>query len=193
MKIPVQINSKTIKIILISVIIVTVSIIIGYYIAHRKPFGDTEELISSLTEDASISIDKVHQETTRDGKKEWVLDASSAQYVIPKKQAIFKDLTAIYFLKGNKKVHLKAEKGILNTESNDIELIGNVVVKNDNYNLKTEKLYFDNKKRIIYSKDPVNIFDGASSLTAKSMSLDLNTNNLSFDGVIGEFTGDMSL
>lgn len=193
MKIPIQINSHTIKIFLISVIIVTISIIIGYYIGNRKPFDDTGDLISSLAGDASISIDRVHQETTRDGKKEWVLDAASAQYIIPKKQAIFKDLSAIYFLKENKKVHLEAEEGILNTESNDIELIGNVVVKNDTYKLKTEKLYFDNEKRVIYSKDPVNIFNGTSSLKANSMSLDLNTNNLSFDGVRGEFTGDMSL
>lgn len=193
MKIPIQINSRTIKFFLISVIIVTVSVIIGYYIGNRKPFGDAEEFVSSLTEDASISIDKVHQETTRDGKKEWILDASSAQYVIPKKQAIFSDLSAIYFLKKNDKIYIKAEKGILNTETNDIELTGNVFIKNEKYNLKTDILYFDNEKRKIYSKAPVKIFDGASNLMAKSMSIDLNTNNLSFIGVRGEFVGDMSL
>jgi len=54
-------------------------------------------------------------------------------------------------------------------------------------------LFFDNEKRKIYSKAPVKIFDGSSTLIAKSMTLDLNTNNLTFDGVRGEFTGDMSL
>jgi LPS export ABC transporter protein LptC len=188
-----KVNSKTIRIILISVIIVTVSIIIGYYIGKRHTFSSPEELITSVTNDASISIDKVHQELTRDGKKEWSLDASSAQYIIKKKQAIFNDLSAVYFLKGNKKIYLTADKGILNTESNDIEIFGNVVVKNENYKLNTEILFYDNKKRKIYSKAPVKIFDGSSTLMAKSMSIDLNTNNLTFGGVRGEFTGDMSL
>ena len=193
MKIPMKMNSKTIKTILISVIIVTISVIIGYYIGKRQPFSGPEELISSIKNDASISIDKVHQETTRDGKKEWSLDASSAQYVIQKKQAIFNDLSAIYFLKENKKIYLTANKGVLNTKSNDIEIIGNVVVKSEDYKLNTEILYYDHENRKIYSKAPVRIFDGSSNLTAKSMSIDLKTNNLTFDGVRGEFTGDMSL
>ena len=188
-----KINSKTIKIILISVIIISVSIIIGYYIGKRNTFTGAKELITEIKNDASISIDKVHHETTRDGKKEWSLDASSAQYIIQKKQAIFNDLSAIYFLKGNKKIYITANKGILNTESKDIEILGNVVVKNDDYKLNTEILFFDNETRKIYSKAPVKIFDGSSTLMAKSMSIDLNTNNLTFSGVRGEFIGDMSL
>jgi len=193
MKAPIKMNSKKIKIILISVIIVTVSVIIGYYIGKRHIFKGAEELISEIKNDASISIDKVHQETTRDGKKEWSLDASSAQYIIQKKQAIFNDLSAIYFLKGNKKIYLTADKGILNTETNDVEIMGNVVVKSDNYKLNTEALYYDKKNSKIYSTAPVKIFDGSSNLMAKSMSIDLTTNNLTFDGVRGEFIGDMSL
>jgi len=188
-----KINSKTIKIILISVIIISVSIIIGYYIGKRNTFTGAKELITEIKNDASISIDKVHQETTRDGKKEWSLDASSAQYIIQKKQAIFNDLSAIYFLKGNKKIYITANKGILNTESNNIEILGNVVVKNDDYKLSTEILFYDNETRKIYSKAPVKIYDGSSTLMAKSMSIDLNTNNLTFGGVRGEFIGDMSL
>ncbi|MBW1984523.1 MAG: LPS export ABC transporter periplasmic protein LptC [Deltaproteobacteria bacterium] len=193
MKATAKINSKTIRIILISVIIVTVSLIIGYYIGKRHTFSGPEEFISSIKNDASISIDTVHQETTRDGKKEWSLDASSVQYLIQKKRAIFNDLSAIYFLKGNKKIYLTANKGILNTESNDIEILGNVVVKNDDYKLNTEILFYDHEKRKIYSRAPVKIFDGSSTLMAKSMSIDLNTNNLTFSGVRGEFIGDMSL
>ncbi|MBW2179643.1 MAG: LPS export ABC transporter periplasmic protein LptC [Deltaproteobacteria bacterium] len=193
MKATAKINSKTIRIILISVIIVTVSLIIGYYIGKRHTFSGPEEFISSIKNDASISIDTVHQETTRDGKKEWSLDASSVQYLIQKKRAIFNDLSAIYFLKGNKKIYLTANKGILNTESNDIEILGNVVVKNDDYKLNTEILFYDHEKRKIFSRAPVKIFDGSSTLMAKSMSIDLNTNNLTFSGVRGEFIGDMSL
>ncbi|MBW1815059.1 MAG: LPS export ABC transporter periplasmic protein LptC, partial [Deltaproteobacteria bacterium] len=173
MKATAKINSKTIRIILISVIIVTVSLIIGYYIGKRHTFSGPEEFISSIKNDASISIDTVHQETTRDGKKEWSLDASSVQYLIQKKRAIFNDLSAIYFLKGNKKIYLTANKGILNTESNDIEILGNVVVKNDDYKLNTEILFYDHEKRKIYSRAPVKIFDGSSTLMAKSMSIDL--------------------
>ncbi|MBW1846191.1 MAG: LPS export ABC transporter periplasmic protein LptC [Deltaproteobacteria bacterium] len=193
MKATAKINSKTIRIILISVIIVTVSLIIGYYIGKRHTFSGPEEFISSIKNDASISIDTVHQETTRDGKKEWSLDASSVQYLIQKKRAIFNDLSAIYFLKGNKKIYLTANKGILNTESNDIEILGNVVVKNDDYKLNTEILFYDHEKRKIFSRAPVKIFDGSSTLMAKSMSIDLDTNNLTFSGVRGEFIGDMSL
>lgn len=188
-----KMNSKTIKIILIAIIIISTSVIIGYYLGKRGSFSDLEESISSIKDNASISIDKVHQESTRDGVKEYVLDASSAQYIIQKKQAIFNNVSVTYFLKGNKRMYLTADKGILSTETNNIEIIGNVVVKNEDYKLNTDVLYYDHEHRKIYSKAPVKIIEGKSILMANSMAIDLNTNNLTFDGVRGEFTGDMSL
>jgi len=189
----IKMNSKTIKIILIAIIIISTSVIIGYYLGKRGSFSDLEESISSMKDNASISIDKVHQESTRDGVKEYVLDASSAQYIIQKKQAIFNNVSVTYFLKGNKRMYLTADKGILSTETNNIEIIGNVVVKNEDYKLHTDVLYYDHEHRKIYSKAPVKIIEGKSILMANSMAIDLNTNNLTFDGVRGEFTGDMSL
>jgi len=194
MKVSIKINSKTIKITLISVIIIMLSIIMGFFIGRQHRSTEPDETVSPVNSEASISIDKVHQVVTRDGKKEWSLDANSAQYVIPKKIAIFNDLSAIYFLKGGEKVYLKADKGILHTESNDIEITGNVVVKNNNYQLKTEVLHYDHERKKIYSETPVRIFDGISSLVAESMTLDLNTNNLVFDGKVrGIFTGNMPM
>jgi len=183
--------TKTIKIALIAIIIVTVSITIGYYVGKRQ-ITSIKEAVNEVEKDAAISMDNIHQEETRDGKKEWMLDAASVEYNIPKKQAVFKDISLVYFLKDGKKIYLTAKNGILHRESKDIEIYGDVFVKNEDYKLRTETLFLDNKTRKISSRAPVKIYDGSSILNAQSMSIDLNTNNLTFSGVRGEFTGDMS-
>jgi LPS export ABC transporter protein LptC len=187
-------NPKKLTFFLISVIFITFAVILTVFLGSRRILNEPEKIISSLEDRANISIDNVHQIATRDGKKEWSLEAASAQFMEENKQAVFKDLSVIFFLENGGEIYLTANRGILKTDSNDMEVAGNVVMKNESYRLKTDNLYYTHAKRLIVSKVPVSIFGGSFNVSADTMSFDLNTRKASFSGKVeGNFSGDLAI
>ncbi|MBW2644287.1 MAG: LPS export ABC transporter periplasmic protein LptC, partial [Deltaproteobacteria bacterium] len=150
-------NHKKLKLILLSIIFVAVGITLTVFVSHRRILEKEENIVSSVQNKANISIGKAHQTATKNGIKEWSLDATSVNYIVKKNQAIFQDLSITFYLKNKTEVYLTANKGILKTDSNDMELFGNIVVKNLKYRLKTENLLYRHNKRIILSKVPVKV------------------------------------
>jgi len=177
-------NPKKLKLILLSVILIALGATIVVFVSHRRVLDKEENIVSSIQSKANISIGKAHQTATRNGIKEWSLDAASVNYIVKKNQAIFLDVSVIFYLKDKTEVYLTANKGILNTDSNNMELFGNVVVKNAKYRLKTENLHYKHNKRVISSKVPVIITGTAFDFAADSMSINLNTNNTMLEGKV---------
>lgn len=187
-------HQKKLKFFLISIIFLTFGVILTVFLQYRHVLEKNDTLVSIVQSKANVSIGSAHQTATQNGRKEWSLDAASADYMDKKKQAIFKDLSVIFFLKDKTEVYLTANRGILKTDSNDMEIHGNVVVKNTSYKLRCENLYYAHKKRIIFSKVPVNITGDSFELVADSMSLNLNTNRTLFEGKVkGVFSGGITL
>jgi len=142
-------NHKKLKLILLSIILVAVGVTLTVFVRNRRILEKEENIVSGIQSKANISIGKAHQTATKNGIKEWSLDATSVNYIVKKNQAIFQDLSVTFYLKDKSEVYLTANKGILKTDSNDMELFGNIVVKNLKYRLKTENLFYRHNKRII--------------------------------------------
>lgn len=162
--------------------LVTVGTIVTVFIGYRRVATAPEKLLSSIKEGANLSLGKIRQTATRDGRKEWSLEASSAHYVENQKRAVLKDLSITYFLKDNTRVYLEAEEGILQTDTNDIEFSGNVVIRNANYQLKTKRLSYEHEQRIIFSNDPVQVSGDSVTLSARSLKYNLNLNTILLSG-----------
>ena len=177
-------NPKKVKFALLAFVLISVGIILAIFIGYRRNLNKHERFIPPIKSKSTISIGKVQQTSTKNGTKEWNMDASSACYIDEKKQAIFQDLSVTFFLNADKKVYLTANQGVLKTDSNNLEVSGNVVVKNENYRLITESLHYDRNKQILFSKVPIKITGSSSSLEAESMSFDLNTNKALFHGKV---------
>jgi lipopolysaccharide export system protein LptC len=177
-------NSNPLKLFLLSVIFITLCSIIAVFVKYRHFPDKKDNLVVHIKNKANISLGKIHQTATRNGITEWSLDAASVDYTAKKNRAIFQDLYVTFYLKNNTEIYLTANQGILKTDSNDIEVFGNVVVKNENYSLKTETLHYQHNERIIYSKVPVVITGNSMDLVADSMSLNLNTNKTLLQGQV---------
>jgi len=187
-------KKKRLKIFLVAIILLSLGAISAVFIGYRLILNKEGKFISSLHNKANISISKVYQTATRDGIKEWSLEAKSAYYIDATKQANLQDVIVTFFLKDGGKVYLTADQGILKTDSNDIEVTGDVLVQNETYRLRTKKLSYEHTKRIIFSKVPVEIVGDSLNLTADSMSFDLNTNRILFEGRIeGNFSENVTL
>ncbi len=177
-------NKKKLKFFLISIIFISFGVVSAVFVGYRHISDKEDKLVSNIQSKANISIGKAHQTATRNGITEWNLDAASVDYINTKNQAIFHDLALNFFLKDKTNVYIKADRGILNTDSNDMKIFGNVVVENGSYLLKCDNLYYKHNGRIIFSETPVNITGDLFNLVADSMSLDLNTNRSIFEGKV---------
>lgn len=173
---------KKLSIILLIVILLAIGTVVTVFIGYRQVSNAPELLLSSIKDGANLSLGKIRQTATRDGKKEWSLEAGSASYIENENKAVLKDLFITYYLKDNKEVYLNADQGILNTETNDIEFSGNVVVRNEEYKLKTEKLDYQHERRFISSDVPVHILGDDADVTANSLTYDLNANKIVLTG-----------
>ena len=186
--------NRNLKVFLLVVILAILGVLAAIFTDYRRILGKPEKVMSLIEEGASISVGKIRQTATRNGVTEWSLESVSAKYLNEKKQAVFQDLSVTFFMKDNKKVYLTANEGILKTDSNDIEVTGNVVVKNEDYNLKTEKLYYEHDRRIFSSKSRVEIIGSTFDLGADAMYFDLNTNRTVFQGSVkGAFQQNVAL
>jgi LPS export ABC transporter protein LptC len=175
---------KKLKIFLLATIFITLGGVIWIYIVFQQDSTVSESIPQSVEPDATLSIGKIHHTATRKGKKEWSLEAGSADYIGKTSQMVLKDLTVRFFIEDTGEITLAADKGILNTDSNDIEVSGNVVVINKQYKLLTERLNYANDKRVLYSTAPVTISGPAVHLKADTISFDLNTQKVTLEGSV---------
>jgi LPS export ABC transporter protein LptC len=177
-------KTKKINLILLAVILLAVSTIVVVFVGYRRISTAPEILLSSIKEGANLSIGKIRQTATRDGRKEWSLEANSAHYIETEKKAVLKDLTVTFFLENQGEVYLNAEQGILKTNTNDIEFSGNVVIKNAEYKMTTDRLNYRHSQRLIFSNDPVHVSGKSADLQAESISYDLNSNKIELTGKV---------
>ncbi len=165
-----------------AVILLTVGMIVSVFIGYRQVSNAPELLFTSIKEGANLSLGKIRQTSTRDGKKEWSLEADSANYMEAEKKVELKNLSVIYFLEDNREVYLKADQGILQTDTNDIEFSGNVVIRNEEYRMKTEHLNYEHDRRIIICDESIRILGHGGELTAESAEYDLNADKVVLKG-----------
>ena len=177
-------KQKKIRLALLAVVLLMFGIIIAVFVGYRKESGNDEPKPSITQEEASVAIGKVHQTATRDGKTEWRLYAGSVRFVEDQKKAFFKDISIVFFLETGEEIYLSANEGILKTDSNDIEVNGDVVIRNADYRLKTETIFYRHEERIITSKVPVEISGESFSLSADTMQIDLKKKSALLKGNI---------
>ena len=94
-------HPKRVKLFLMAVVLITVSLVIIVYVGFRRISDTPTMILSTIQEGADMSIGKIHQTSTRDGKKEWSLEASSAHYMDSENQLILEDLSVTFFLEDN--------------------------------------------------------------------------------------------
>lgn len=152
---------------------------------HLRRQGDEENaVLPKMAAKAVMYLAGVHQTATRDGAVQWELNAGSAELEAGSGRMILKAPEVEFILENGSRVRLTADSGILNTKTNDIEVRGNVCVKDSRYTLTTEMLSYDHEKRILFSTLPVHIAARAVALSAAAMRYDLNTSQALFSGMV---------
>lgn len=143
----------------------------GYHRLKEEP----RALLSVLPKNRDVSLNHIHHVATRDGVKEWTLDAESAQYQRADNKTVFKDILATFFLNDGKTLHLNSKDGILLTDTKDMEVWGDVVVRGGGYELNADKLRYEHKTQTISTETPIVIRGNGIEITGDSMTFNVQT------------------
>ena len=164
-------------------ILLVFGVVLTVFIGYRTDSNPKELFLSSLVQDdATIAIKRVHQTSTKNGVKEWILDAASAQFIEKDRQAVFDKLSMTFFLKNGTLVKLSADKGYLNTDTRDMRVDGDVIADDGELKILTESLDYESGRRVLVAKKPVRIFGRAFRVNADSASYDLSSRKTTFEG-----------
>lgn len=139
-------------------------------------------LLSVLPKNTDVSLNHIHHVATRDGVKEWTLDAETAQFQRADNKTLFKDISATFFLNDGKTLHLNGRDGVLMTDSKDMEVWGDVVVRNGGYEFNADKLLYEHKSHTISTKTPIVIKGNGMEVTGDSMTFNLQTEQVMVRG-----------
>lgn len=187
-------STQKLKILILSVVLIIFGIIGAVFMNYRRMLDRPDIPLSSFKRDAQISLDRVRQTATRDGIKEWRLDAGSAEYNNDSRQALLKDLSVTFFLTDGRQIDMTAREGTLKTDSNNMIAFGDIVVVFEQFRLNTERLHYEHDRRVISAQDPVRIRGNSFDLRADAMSFDLNTKQSVLKGnVKGTFVEQLQL
>jgi LPS export ABC transporter protein LptC len=97
---------------------------------------------------------------------------------------LFDDVRVSFFLENDREVMVKGRQGQLDTETNDIEISGNVIVQDADYQLVAETILYDHVNRKINIPVPVTITGQTFKLQADRMTVDLESETAVLKGMV---------
>ncbi len=162
------------------------------FLVHQEETLPNRSDISPEERSATVSLKGIIHADIQDGVQDWLLKAESAELHTDEKKAFLSSIQATFFDRNGEPVVLSAESGTWNTDSNDLEVSGNVMLKNKQYEMRTERLTYAYDKRMFETQSPVAIH-GFMNQTASGMTYFLDSGQIDFRNVEGEIgNGDAS-
>jgi len=173
------------KLFLLITLFLVFGVVITVFIGYRTVSKPQELILSSLVQDdATIAIDRVYQTSTKNGIKEWSLDAVSAQFIEKDRQAVFDELSVVFYMENDTSVKLSANQGYLNTDTKDIRVDGDVIAYDGEFKILTETLNYEHEGRVLVTTKPVQVLGSTFRVNADSASYDLTSQRTTFDGKV---------
>lgn len=173
-------------------ILVLGSVLTLFAVRKQQDLPDQVEM-SPEEKSATILLGGIHHTDIRNGVKDWLLEARSAVYQLERNRATLSVLDATFFNKKGNAVHLSAETGLWMMNSNDLEVSGNVMLKNGQYEMQTQTLKFIRDERVFVTHSPVTIHGAAIDQTASGMKYNLDSERIDFEGgVEGAFENEIT-
>ncbi len=156
--------------------------LLSLYLVNR--ITQTPPVIQNINIDSKtlVSLGVMRQTSTRNGVKEWTLEAASAKILKREHLAVLTDVSVHFFLAGGDEIHLTSRAGTLDTELHDMTFSDTVVVRHQDQVLETDRLQYEKKRHIIYSLNPVVLTSPSVTMTADELTLDLNTHVVRLTG-----------
>lgn len=187
-------NRRLIKRALMTVGILALTAIVVIFIGYRRVTQNPEIILSQIQKEADMHLNKIRQTATKNGIREWHMEAESATLVREKQTMLLVNPNVEVFMTDGDNVHLTAKEGIIHTDSNRLAVSGDVVATTRLYQFRTESVVYDPTTRKLRADTPVFISSESVTLRANNMAMNLKTSITRFGGgVEGTISEDLQL
>ena len=185
---------RLLKLALLAAILIGIGAVIAVFMEYRRLSGNPEEILSDIAPNAELTIRNLRHTATREGYTEWQLNAEEAQYSGDNKTAHLRNLAVTFFQEDGGEIHMSADRGQLDTETNNLIIEGNIRIRGDEILMTTEQLHYGHQQRIIRTESPVELSGEKIRLTADRMRYNIPKRRISFEGhVHGTLHGRLSI
>jgi len=132
------------------------------------------------SEDGNLTLKNFEYRDVKQGNSRWTVWADTATYFEERKETELDQVRAVFFLKKGGQVDLVGDKGVLHTDTNNMEIHGNVgVTFGKGYKLTTDRLFYDRDKKLIYTDAQV-VLTGPRIITkGRGMRLEIDKKSVS--------------
>jgi len=177
------------SLLLTAVIIVTIGTVALRFLVERRGSEDKPAVIPAPP-GATMALTKVSQTAVKNGIKEWHLEAVAATLLEAEHKMILDQPEVEFFMQNGEVMTLTARAGVLDTETNDIEVSGDVVARHGGYTLSGEAFAYHHAQQLLVSQAPVEIHSQRLNLTAVKMTVDLKTQQTELAGKVKGILND---
>jgi LPS export ABC transporter protein LptC len=130
-----MISPRLLKRLLLTVAVLSLAAIVAVFIGYRRVTQHPEALLEHLEEDADMHLEAIRQTATRNGIREWRLEAASASLMESEKTVLLTDPNVEFFMDDGDHVRLVAKHGTVSTQSSHMQVSGQVNAKTSRYSL----------------------------------------------------------
>lgn len=144
-----------------------------------------QSLLKVMSDHVDLQVkDVVYTDVGESGEK-WEVRAKEARYMKSDNLAVFDKVRATLIMANGKTITLTGDEGRLNTETRDIEIIGNVVAVSANGDrFLTSRLEYSREKQQIFTDDAVTMESGGIRIKGKGMKLSLRDRKVTLDSSV---------
>lgn len=188
-------HARRIKGALLFIGILVLGSIVALFVMHQQKVSSVQPGGAEImNKKATISLEGIHHTAINGGIKDWSLDAEYADYRIEDRETIFRTIQVTFHNKMGGPALLTAPLAIWHRDSNDLDVTGHVMLKNEQYELQTEKLTYIHENRMYVTNTPVTVISEAFKITADNMRYDMDRNIIHLNGnVMGVINEDIGL
>lgn len=168
-------SKKLLRKFLLLISLSLIILITVFIVKNRNKFQNSLDIELTKT-GIDISIQNLHLIEEKEGIKQWVLNADKAEVVNSKKITRLTNVQIDFFQKSGSHISVVADKGIIQNDSKDIEVEGNVkIINQEGYMLKTDNLKWISKQNAIRIDNAIEISGTDLSITGAGMRVNVET------------------
>ncbi len=128
---------------------------------------------------ADLQLDRMKYTETREGVKEWELEAASVRYFQDENMVFLEKVKATFFGKNQESYTLVGERGRFNTQTKAIEVFDGVRIESsDGYRMQTQTLEYRAEKRELRTSDPVEMSGPQLDVRGRGLVVELDHQRL---------------
>ena len=175
------------RLLFLTAVFIAVGMTVALYYNSRRTMSTPEETEVTVSEGSSLSIRDLKQTLMTQGKKEWELDADSADYNETENKIVLTGVSIVFHMKDNQKAWITADSGIMDNQSKNAVVSGNVTLRYEDIRVAADELHYKHDLRMIVSHVPIKITGNSYRLTSDKISIDLETRKAVFEGNVNGF------